>query len=641
MLCVIAATASPAAAAVPNACQYNYDSYYRDTPFTVTGTPSIVAEPPRYPAPTGTQADPGQQIHLDGAPVDVSLPDNLPKFAYLSGLIGPGVNTIHAKVWVAIAATNTLERVQVLGPYDVTAHTTIETVDPTDPTYVSDDGMNIDALPVLDDTTWTAVGGDVVFSQAGPGSLGVKPVGPIVGGVHADRTIAGSILVHADVGTGTAVSFYMDCQPGAVNNPAPTDLAGPTFTPASPAPFDSTITGPRNVACLSAQGRLASGAAAQLPTGPPPPEPNREIDPIGLTLAASTPAGATTGAPYALTGATAHVTLSAGTVATLANFSDGGTPLIVADKPYPLDLWVAIAGSNTAQGVQTVHVQGTYALHPAGGGNWNAYEATIALPPTTWTASAAGPVRFSLAAPGSMSSISVTGSAANDPLAGGTAPYSVAPYGSAVLRAGTEVNPATLDCLPGYVRITNALVPFSNLGRTGSTGRYTVTAHPSPPAFATATATDPTTPPPPPPPPPAPPPPPPPVVPPPVAPPPPPPPPPPAVVTTVKPGRIDSSSLRVRAARIGLRIFCSDSKVSCGGIVSVRSALKIVVGKTRKIVTIAPDTRYTVAAGKRKTLTLKVGTQARSVLRKRKTLRVKITLKPARGAAVTRTVTLR
>ena len=52
-------------------------------------------------------------------------------------------------------------------------------------------------------------------------------------GVHANRTVAGSIAIQADVGDGGAVSFYMDCQPGAVIDPAPSDLAGATFAPAA------------------------------------------------------------------------------------------------------------------------------------------------------------------------------------------------------------------------------------------------------------------------------------------------------------------------------------------------------------------------------------------------------------------------
>ena len=60
-----------------------------------------------------------------------------------------------------------------------------------------------------------------------------------------------------------------------------------------------------------------------------------------------------------------------------------------------------------------------------------------------------------------------------------------------------------------------------------------------------------------------------------------------------------------------------------------------------KVVTIARDTRYTVAAGKRKRLTLTLGAEARRVMARRRSLRVKIALKRSGRPAVTRTVMLR
>jgi len=637
-LCLLAVVSAPASAAVPNACRYSYDSYYRDTSFTLPGTASIVADPPRYPAP-GTEADPGQIVRLAGAPLQVSLPSNLAEFGYRSGLLHAGLNTIPVKVWVAIAATNTLERVQAQGPFSLTASTTIS-VEPSDGTFQGATPFSY-TEPMLAPSDWAAVGGDVRFSQAGPGTLGVLPIGPLVGGVHANRTVAGSIAIQADVGDGGLVSFYMDCQPGAVIDPAPSDLAGATFAPAAATPFDATITGPRNLTCLSAAGRLETGPDAFLPAGV-----TREIDPIAVALGtAGTAATATLGAPYTLTGAKAHVTIGAESVATLAGHEDGGAPLVVSGEAYPLDLWVTLAGTNTVQGTQTVKVSVTWTPHSrVAAPGWQAYDATIDLPPTTWTPAAAGPMAFSVAPPGSAAAIGVTGSPADDPNGATSATsYAVTPYGSVVLRAGTERNAATFDCVAGSIRVSSDLVAFSNLGRLappdGSGGRYTVLAHPQPPVIASAVAVAP----PPPPPPPA--------ATPPAAPPPPPLPPPapppaavpPAAVPAAGSGSIDTSSLRVRARRIGLRIFCDDARArACTGVVSVRSALKLRVGKRSKVVTIAPDTRYTVAAGKRKTLTLTLTREARSVLAKRRSLRVKITLRPGGVAkAVTRTVTLR
>ena len=345
-----ALAAVPADASVQNSCRYNYDSYYRDMAIDVSGAATIDAAPPRYPAPTGSDVDPGQTIHLAGEPIVVALPANLPRFGYLAGLLEAGLNTITAKVWVAIRATNTVEGVQVRGPFTVTATTTIE-VDPVSEAYVSDNGFSY-SNPTLPDTTWTAAGGDVAFSQAPPGTLGSLPVGAN----GASRAVAGSVVIQANLVGG--VSFFMDCQPGATQDVNPNDDAGPSFAPATAAPFDASISGPRNVTCLSAQGRLASGAAAGLPAGV-----TREIDPIGLRLTA--PAGAATVAPgstYTLAGAQAHVTLPAATVATLGNFDDAGTALVESGQSYPFDLWVAIGATNTVEATQTVKVTGS--VHP-------------------------------------------------------------------------------------------------------------------------------------------------------------------------------------------------------------------------------------------------------------------------------------
>jgi hypothetical protein len=622
-LTALLAAAPAGAATVHNACAFNVDGYYRDMDITLADrTAAIEPSPPRYPAPTGTVVDPGQTITLPAGALTVQLPDNLPRFGYQAGLLAAGTNTLNANVWVAVKGTNTAEDVRVVGPIAVTATTTIQ-VDPTTDAYVSDTGFAYNA-PTLPALSWTAVGGDVSFGQAGPGTLGSLPVGPS----GTVRPIAGSVAIQANVGLG--VSFYMDCQPGATLGVNPTDGAGPTFTPGAAPPFDATIKGPRNVTCLNAQGRLASGAAANLPAGL-----NREIDPIGVVLAATGNATEIApGASYTLTGATARITIPADTATTLGRFEDPpGTPLVVAAKSYPLDVWLTIAATNTVERTQTVRVSGTYALQPTAGspGAWNAFETTVALPATTWTPAGPGRIEVSTAQPGSMAPIQVSGAAATDPLgAPATTAYTVTPYGSVVLRAGTERNATTLDCVPGAISIANAGIGFSNLGRlappNGSDGRYAIRAHPRPPVFAATTALAPPAPPGPP------------------APPPPPPPPPPtsAAAATSGPGKVGSSKLKAKGGRFKVSISCTGSRTSCKGTLRVRSAarLRLTARAKARIVTIARDATYTVAAGKRKTVTLKLSKDARRLLQRRRSLKVRVTLKPSRGAAVTRTLML-
>ena len=124
---------------------------------------------------------------------------------------------------------------QVVGPFDVVARTTI-TVDPADDNrFVSATPWqyNLPAVPALD---WTALGGDVVFGQDAGGNLPPLPVG--TGG--ANRAVTGSTVIHIAFPGGGAI--YMDCRPGrtAIEH----DFAGSTYEPGPTTPFD-TEAGPR------------------------------------------------------------------------------------------------------------------------------------------------------------------------------------------------------------------------------------------------------------------------------------------------------------------------------------------------------------------------------------------------------------
>ena len=120
---------------------------------------------------------------------------------------------------------------------------------------------------------------------------------------------------------------------------------------------------------------------------------------------------------------------------------------------------MTIAATNTAEGVQTVRAASTY-TPTAGLG-------PVVLPETTWTPTGAGPIRFTLAAPGNASAAGAT-----------------LPYGSVFLSLGTEGAPATLDCAPAAITIANAAIPWSDAGRNGSAGRYAIDANPARPVFA-------------------------------------------------------------------------------------------------------------------------------------------------------------
>ncbi len=208
------AFAAPASAATtPNSCRYSYDTLYRDMAVELSGT-----------VPDVTSAVPGDTIHTAQGTAAVQLPSYLASFGYAVSLLHEGRNDIPVKVWIAVRATNTAERVQVVGPIAVTATTTI-TVDPADDNRFLSATPFEYTTPVVPALTWTALGGDVVVAQGQAGSIAAQlPVGTS----GALRTVTGSAVIDAQFAGGA--SIYMDCRPGKTTN-IEFDFAGPTYDP--------------------------------------------------------------------------------------------------------------------------------------------------------------------------------------------------------------------------------------------------------------------------------------------------------------------------------------------------------------------------------------------------------------------------
>jgi hypothetical protein len=216
--------AAPAAAGVvdtPNACKFSYDGEYRTQGVEVTAS-----------APSGAAA--GQQFTLSGERLEVKLRPELARDAAAVGLIPSDGSTVTVvtKTWVALRGTNTREGTRVIGPLTVTATTSAlydessQTISATPFAYTP---------PKLPDTTWTASGGDVAFSQAGAGAI-TAALGPLpVGGGGSDVPVQGSTVVQATLPGGA--NFFMDCQPGVTNVTRPEAGAGTTFNPLVAAPF--------------------------------------------------------------------------------------------------------------------------------------------------------------------------------------------------------------------------------------------------------------------------------------------------------------------------------------------------------------------------------------------------------------------
>ena len=245
---------------------------------------------------------------------------------------------------------------------------------------------------------------------------------------------------------------------------------------------------------------------------------------------------------------------------------------------------MTIAGANTAEGVQTVRAAATY-TPTAGLG-------PVVLPETTWTPTGAGPIRFTLAAPGASAAAGAT-----------------LPYGSVFLSLGTEREAATLDCAAAAISIANAAIPWSDAGRSGSAGRYAIEANPATPVFASAVNSEQ----------------------PPVETPTPQPtasPAPPTPTATPTPpaikapaGRVGSTRLTAsRGGRIELRVTCPQGSSTCRGTINVRSASKIKLGKRSKIVTLTRPARYTIAPGKRRTVLLSLSKDGRAALKRKRSI---------------------
>lgn len=105
---------------------------------------------------------------------------------------------------------------------------------------------------------------------------------------------------------------------------------------------------------------------------------------------------------------------------------------------------------------------------------------------------------------------------------------------------------------------------------------------------------------------------------------------------------IRSSSLRVKANRLGLSVACPAGPTSCRGTAVVKTTKKVKLGSKRKTVTVV-KADYVVQAGKRKTVSLKLTSDGRSLVRRTRSVKVKVELRPrgSKTAAATKTVTLR
>ena len=323
------------------------------------------------------------------------------------------------------------------------------------------------------------------------------------------------------------------------------------------------------------------------------------------------------------------------------------------NSQFPLDAWVAVAASNTTEGVQTLPVKGYWSVNvkdatpgtpetPANYTN-DAVTVTVAdivldLPRTNWTPTGAGPVEFSLAGPGALGVIGVESKGYDR--VGYNAPLNIRPFGSVYLRAQTESYGASNDCIPGGISVVNSGIAAGQAGllfgdadpvdgdpalgdpatpgvyttgsgaqkAIGTRGRFGFSFTPLP-AIAVAAL-------------------------------------PPVAVAIAqpapKPVKLASSKTAkpTSAGSVTLKLTNPNATASRYRL-AVRTVSKYKIGKTRKLVTVAPGKTVTVKPGAT-SVKFSLSRTAKTLLKTRKALKVKVTLTPVGGgSAVTKTLTLK
>jgi hypothetical protein len=218
-----AAQAAPGTLGTTNACISNATATYSDLVWTLTGTATPAS------ATLGTD-----NVTLTNASVQVNVPATLLIAGYNLGLLVTGPNAIPVTVFVARSATNVDTGGGVKGTlvkkdnFVATVNTVI--ADPDGTAGTGDETATPLAInQPLADWVVTPLGGNVVFSQAAPGSLGSVPG---VGAGGAAVAAAGSMYASASV-AGGLVKANFDCSPGTTIIDPPGGTSGTTFTPAA------------------------------------------------------------------------------------------------------------------------------------------------------------------------------------------------------------------------------------------------------------------------------------------------------------------------------------------------------------------------------------------------------------------------
>jgi len=334
----------------------------------------------------------------------------------------------------------------------------------------------------------------------------------------------------------------------------------------------------------------------------------------GVEVTASAPASAAAGQSFTLTGEELEVKLRtelARDAAAVGLIPSDGSEVAVATKT-----WFALKGTNTREGTQVVGpvavTATTRALYDAGAQTISAdpfvYTAPK-LPDTTWTGTG-GDIAFSQAG-----ADAIAAAKGQLPVGGGGGNVTV--RGSAVVQANLPGGANFyMDCQPGETNVTrpeagagtsfNPLVaaPFAGVQVAGAPTNPGGTPPPGGAGGGGGPAGS-------------------------------------AGATRVA-GAVASTALTAKAGRVSVRIRCTTGRAACAGTVTLRTRAKVKLGTRKaKVISLARNVRYSIAAGKAKTVTLKLGLDGKRLVARSRTQKVTLTLKPATGKAATRNLTLR